>query len=174
VAGYRRWGLEAAVVETPASLFLRNRLLLCRELSTRSLSAGAVRRVRRRQAARPGKMVEPAGSRVSAPCWGSRLVAEGQEVTLPPALVVLRAAWGLAVDLTEPMPVGSPWVVTAALVVLARSVRPVVAVARVRVLVVPVVLVVVLAVAAVAVVRGMAPVAALLTVALGVPDFLAF
>lgn len=95
-------------------------------------------------------------------------------VTLPPALVVLRPAWGLAVDLTEPMPVGSTWVVTAALVVLARSVRPVVAVAPERVLVVLVVPGVVLAVAAVAVARGMALQAALLTAALGVPDSLAF
>ncbi|KWS87705.1 hypothetical protein AL048_12330 [Pseudomonas syringae pv. castaneae] len=119
-------------------------------------------------------MVEPEGSRVSAPCWRSRLVAEGQVVTLPPALVVLRPAWGLAVDLTEPMPVGSTWGVTVALVVLARSVRPVVAVARVRVLVVPVAPGVVSAVAAVAVARGMALQAALLTAALGVPDSLAF
>ncbi|KPZ33431.1 hypothetical protein AN901_203810 [Pseudomonas syringae pv. theae] len=95
-------------------------------------------------------------------------------VTLPPALVVLRPAWGLAVDLTEPMPVGSTWGVTVALVVLARSVRPVVAVARVRVLVVPVAPGVVSAVAAVAVARGMALQAALLTAALGVPDSLAF
>ncbi|RMU39738.1 hypothetical protein ALP30_02761 [Pseudomonas syringae pv. primulae] len=102
------------------------------------------------------------------------MVAEGRVVTSRPALVVLRPVWGLAVDLTEPMPVGSTWVVTAALVVLARSVRPVVAVAPVRVLVVPVAPVVVLAVAAVAVARGMALQAVLLTVALGVPDSLAF
>lgn len=95
-------------------------------------------------------------------------------VTLLPALVVLRPAWGLAVVLTEPMPVGSTWGVTAALVVLARLVRPVVAVAPVRVLVVPVVPEVVLAAVAVAVARGMAPQAARLTVAQGVPDSLAF
>ncbi|RMU41296.1 hypothetical protein ALP32_01119, partial [Pseudomonas avellanae] len=93
---------------------------------------------------------------------------------LPPAPVGLRPAWGLAVGLTGPMPVGSTLVVTAALVVLARSVRPVVADAPVRVVAVSLVPGLVLVLAAVAVVRGMAPQAVLLTVALGVPDSLAF